>query len=220
LALCQSQLSIGKKEAFEMWKLKLPWTTKPNETLLDVRIMIIAQLNARVQPIDRGEYFEDPLDEVLRSSGLGEVTGGGTQLADEPNGIAHCDIEMMVNDDSDAAVERIILALEKLGAPKGSLLKFTTGKDDIPFGKFEGMAVFLNGTDLPDEVYANSDVNEIIAQCEELLKDIGSFRGYWEGSRETALYFYGRDFSSMKSATADFIASYPSCAFSRVVQIA
>ena len=63
----------------------------------DPEIMIIAQLNARVQPMDRGEYFEEPLDKVLKSEGIGEVTGGGTLLADESNGIEYSDIEIMLH---------------------------------------------------------------------------------------------------------------------------
>ena len=77
-----------------MWMSKLLGNKKPKEERADNLTMIIAQLNARVQPIDRGDYFEDPLDEVLKSSGLGEVTGGGTQMAAEPDGIEYCDVEI------------------------------------------------------------------------------------------------------------------------------
>lgn len=203
-----------------MWIPKFLRKKNPANERPDNRILIIAQLNARVQPVDRGEYFEDPLNEVLQSSELGEVTGGGTQLADEPDGIEYCDVEIVVNDASHATVNKIIETLEQLGAPKGSLLKFSSEAADIPFGKLEGMALFLNGTDLPAEVYAASDVNQIITRCDELLEGIGSFRGYWEGSRETALYFYGDSFDAMKSAVADFIESDPGCELTRVVQIA
>ena len=37
---------------------------------------IVATLNDKVMPIDRGEIYEDPLDEFLQSNGIGEVTGG------------------------------------------------------------------------------------------------------------------------------------------------
>ena len=42
--------------------------------------LVIARLNDRAQPIDRGERYEDPLDAFLKANGLGEVSGGGTQL--------------------------------------------------------------------------------------------------------------------------------------------
>ncbi|MEX0343973.1 MAG: hypothetical protein AB3N20_03555 [Rhizobiaceae bacterium] len=203
-----------------MWINKL-FGKKPSEDAQPGdETMLVAQLNARVQPIDRGEYFEDPLDEKLRSLGLGEVTGGGTQLADEPDGIEFCDIEIAVKEAEQPTIEMIVETLEELGAPKGSLLKFTSDADDIPFGKLEGLALFLNGTDLPDEVYANSDVNEIISTCDKRMEGIGKFRGYWEGNQETALYFYGTSFDGMKSAIADFVDDDPLCKLSRIVQIA
>ncbi|SCZ72810.1 hypothetical protein SAMN04488118_11543 [Epibacterium ulvae] len=203
-----------------MWISKLFGIKKPKEAPASNPTMVIAQLNARVQPIDRGDYFEDPLDEVLRSSGLGEVTGGGTQLTDEPDGIEFCDVEIVVNDASKGTLGTIIDTLEQLGAPKGSLLKVSTEQDAIRFGKLEGLALFLNGTDLPDEVYAASDINNIVSRCNELMEGIGSFRGHWEGSKETALYFYGSDFEAMKSAIAHFVENDPLCALSRIVQIA
>ena len=58
------------------------------------RRCITARLNARVQPMDRGTYFEDPLNETLLHANLGEVTGGGTQLADEPAGIESEGVEV------------------------------------------------------------------------------------------------------------------------------
>ncbi len=182
--------------------------------------MVIAQLNARVQPMDRGDYFEDPLDEVLEKSGNGEVVGGGTRLAGDPDGIAYCDIEIEVKTLSDDILEDIITTLEKLGAPKGSVLKLPEGHEDRAFGVLEGMAIFLNGTDLPPHVYETSDVNEVVTQCDKALEGIGEFRGHWAGERETGLYFYGTSFAAMTEATEDFRASYPLCEKARVVQIA
>ena len=185
----------------------------------DPEIMIIAQLNARVQPMDRGEYFEEPLDKVLKSEGIGEVTGGGTLLADEPYGIEYSDIEIMVHEASDSVVQKIIAELEKLGAPRGSILKFED-RDDMPFGRLEGMAVFLDGVNLPAEVYETSDVNHIIDTCDQLIEGVGQMQGYWEGSQETALYFYGTSFDEMQTLTADFLATEPLCQNARIEKIA
>ena len=41
-------------------------------------IFAYAQLNARVQPLDRGDRYEDPLQDALATNGWAEVTGGGT----------------------------------------------------------------------------------------------------------------------------------------------
>jgi len=183
-------------------------------------VQISAKINARLQPITRGDHFEDPLDEFLRNSTLGKVSGGGTALADEPDGIDHCDIEVSLDTISDGTINRIIETLEKLGAPKGSILHLPNGENDIPFGKSEGMAIFLNGTELPSEVYKNSDVNAVLAELDRLMQGTGKFVDFWEGSSETALYFYGSSFEEMRSMTADFVANEPLCQLARVVRIA
>src|SRR5262245_39835212 len=116
---------------------------------------VTAQLNARLQPMDRGTVFEDPLDEILRKAGIGGIDGGGTQLA-EGGEIAFCDIEIETKDLSDATLAKIVEILERLGAPKGSKLRSSDLESDLQFGRCEGLAVYLNGTDLPDEVYQKS----------------------------------------------------------------
>lgn len=181
---------------------------------------IIARLNARVQPIDRGEYYEDPLDETLKSHKLGEVTGGGTQLADEPAGIEFCDIEICVSEASDDALASIVKRLEALGAPKGSKLIVETSGREIPFGTHEGIAVFLNGVDLPDDVYQNCDFDTVVEEFNRLMGDKGAYRGFWQGERETGVYCYGPSFAAMKTALEPFLASYPLCQGARVEQIA
>ncbi|RXG11448.1 hypothetical protein DSM03_11162 [Leeuwenhoekiella aestuarii] len=44
----------------------------------NVRNFILATLNDKIMPLDRGEIDEDPLEEFLKANGIGEVTGGGT----------------------------------------------------------------------------------------------------------------------------------------------
>jgi len=182
--------------------------------------VLIARLNARVQPIDRGEYFEDPLDETLNELGLGAVTGGGTQLAEDPDGIEFVDLEIVVADAGETTRQAIIARLEEFGAPKGSKLINETTGEEHPFGAHEGMAIFLNGSDLPDHVYTECDINHVIAELDRLMGGKGKFKGYWEGSRETALYCYGPSFAEMRAAVAELLADYPLCEKARVTQIA
>lgn len=61
------------------------------------------QLNARLQPMHRGEYFEDPLDEALQEADLGEVDGGGTMQM-QSGEIEYCDIEVEVRGDAAKAI--------------------------------------------------------------------------------------------------------------------
>jgi len=181
--------------------------------------MIIAQINAKLQPIHRGDIFEDPLDSALKKAGRGEVTGGGT-LLDNSGEIAHCDIEISVPEVNDENLRFIATTLEGLGAPKGSRLTMAKSDKVLQIGKAEGLAVYLNGTDLPDEVYAKSDINFVISEFTRLLGAKGRILSNWQGPRETALYIYGGSFAGMRDALKDFIASYPLCQKCRIVQIA
>ena len=129
---------------------------------------VIAQLNARLQPLDRGDIFEDPLDDTLQNTGLGEVTGGGTLQARE-GWIRQCDIEMDLPAADAETLRKIAGHLEALGAPKGSKLLVEETGTEVPFGTSEGLAIYLNGTDLEDSVYQSCDVNYVIAELDRLL---------------------------------------------------
>lgn len=181
--------------------------------------VIVAQLNARVQPMHRGEFFEDPLDEELKRTWVGEVVGGGA-LPDNAGEIQYCDIEIEVAKSGRDAVNRIKAALERLGAPKGSKLIFEGEGRELPFGVTEGLAIYLNGTDLPDKVYRECDSNFVYGELGRLLEGVGRVLSYWQGPAETALYLYGKSAAEMKSRIAAFIASYPLCRKCRIEQIA
>lgn len=182
--------------------------------------IVIARLNARLQPAQRGEHFDDPIIDVLQDLGVGEMTGCGTQLTGDERGIEYCDIEMTLTDASDSALEPIIAALEELGAPKGSKLLIGRNGAERPFGKTEGLAIFLNGTELPDSVYAECDINHVLEEADRLMGEDGKVKGFWEGERDTVLYCYGPSFEAMREAIAPLLAGYPLCQKARVEQIA
>jgi hypothetical protein len=182
--------------------------------------IVTARLNARLQPMHRGEHFDDPLMDALTADGLGEITGGGTQLAQDREGIVCSDLEIAIPATDEATISALIEKLEALGAPKGSTLIVENDGREFPFGKNEGVAVYLNGVDLPDEVYRNCNLDEVVETFDRLLQGKGKFMSFWQGERETALYLYGRCFDEMTAAIAPFMASYPLCRKSRVEQIA
>ena len=82
---------------------------------MNSRQLVIARITEHVEPIERGERYEDPLAAFLTEHGLGEVTGGGSQL--NANGeIEFADVELeLVN--LDAAVTKLVQQLEAMGAP-------------------------------------------------------------------------------------------------------
>jgi hypothetical protein len=86
------------------------------------RHMVIAKILDSVEPIARGEKYEDPLTAVLQEHGLGKVTGGGSQLNAKFE-VVYVDIEIHLADLEDA-LELTKQTLRKLGAPKGSELRF------------------------------------------------------------------------------------------------
>lgn len=190
-----------------------------DEPLMTTSRVLIVRLNERAQPLDRGARYEDPLDEFLKERGLGEVVGGGSQLAASGE-IEYCEIEIDLPSDSEDSLSFIGGALEALGAPKGSKLIIEPGVKERAFGRNEGLAIYLNGTDLPNHVYSDCDSNFVFSEFNRLLDSIGSVHSHWQGPRETALYLYGESAASMKAALEPFLATYPLCQRARVVQIA
>lgn len=182
---------------------------------------VIAQLNDRIMPIYRGDVYEDPLDEFLRASRYGEITGGGTMQA-KTGEIEFCDLEILIysNQNKELVVNEIINFLESHGAPKGSLLTIENTSEQISFGKKEGIAIYLDGINLPENVYRECDSNYALHELSVLIGDSGDVLRYWQGETETALYFYGESFEKMSDAISEFVKAYPLCRGARIVQIA
>jgi hypothetical protein len=179
-------------------------------------IFAYAQLNARIMPIERGERYEEPLAEALAENGFGEFTGGGTMLS-ENGEIKYCGIDLNLFD-VENGVPFICDFLAERGAPRGSKLQYED--NEVPFGFLEGLGIYLNGTDLPDEVYEQCDVNVVYEEINRLLGDRGAIQGHWQGPTETALYLYGYSTDEMRGLIADFMASYPLCQRARLETIA
>lgn len=184
-------------------------------------IYIVAQLNDKLMPIDRGDVYEDPLDEFLKQKWYGEVSGGGTLLS-KSNEIEYCDVEIKLREKeiNREALAEIINKLEELGAPKGSKLILESTGEKIEFGKLQGLALYLDGVNLPDEVYKNSNPDALFAEIMALFKIETDVVRYWHGNTESGMYFYGQSFAGMKAAIADLVNSNPECENARIVQIA
>lgn len=176
---------------------------------------LILHLNARFQPKDRFE-LEDALQEIFEKNSVGEVIGGGTLLK-ENGEIDSCDIEIDLYE-GQKSLEWLIDLLNKIGIPKGSVIQGV--EPPINVGTLEGLAIYLNGTELPEEVYTNCDVNYVINQLELAVDLNGSMYSYIELNEFTALYFYGVSFSMMKEKMEPFVSAYPLCQKCRIEQIA
>ncbi len=180
---------------------------------------IVVTVNARIQPLHRGEIYEDPLEEILSENSIGEVSGGGT-LQFQTGEIEYCDIEIQVNNSNEDTINIITSSLEKIGVPKGSKITVEATDTVMEFGSLEGLAIYLNGTELEAEVYESSDSNHVYSELDRLTEGTGKVYSYWQGPTETAFYLYGSSFSQMKEQISELVNNYPLCQKCRIEQIA
>jgi hypothetical protein len=85
---------------------------------------VYAKILDQVGPIDRGEKYEDPLQEMLDAESLGEVTGGGTMQQEGIIVFVGIDVELT---DLDRGIPLVAQKLHELGAPPGSTLEYEVG---------------------------------------------------------------------------------------------
>jgi hypothetical protein len=192
---------------------------KPDSARQDGRIDVTAEFNHKIGPIDRGDRYEEPLADALLKNGYGETDGGGSLVSKEGE-IDFIDVHMLLTS-PELSIPFVIQFLETQGAPKGSKIHIREGSEVriIPFGVREGFAVYLDGVNLPDEVYKTSDINVVISEIDNRLAGHGGIEGHWQGPTETALYIYGDSIAIMKPLIADFLASYPLCKGARIVDL-
>ncbi len=114
------------------WRIFHVWRSRRNETPTEppnYPHFVFAKIYDPVQPLERGEKYEDPLYDSLEQRGIGRVSGGGTQL-DKDGKIEWVSLELQLAD-VDGAVEFVRSRLRELGAPAGSILEFSREQEDI-----------------------------------------------------------------------------------------
>ncbi len=97
---------------------------------LDPEMFVYVMIPGDIQPLMRGERFEDPLIEVLESFSVGSISGGGSQLGEPyPDGrprVDFCGIDVDVTD-RDRALGLIREKLVELNTPCGTEVHYTVG---------------------------------------------------------------------------------------------
>ena len=166
----------------------------------------VLHLNMKLMPIDRGNLFEDPINNILHEYNIGEVTGGGTSL--QKNGMPDsCNIDFIIKKDK---VDNFINFLKNLNMiAKNSYIVYDDKKEGI--GTLEGLNLILDGTGLDKNVYKENDVNKVIADIDELLNEKGQYYSYFVGEKTTNLYFYGNSFKEMEKIITDYTKKSPLC---------
>jgi len=179
---------------------------------MSVRIWEPLQQRARIS------RYEIPLANALRSHHLGEVHGISSQMSMELE-VESFEFELNVLD-LDLAVDLITVILEQAGAPVGSEIRFERdgGSEIVRIGKTEGLAIYLDGINLPDAVYDSCTCDALAALMVNELNSVdGEIRGSWVGRNETAIYIYGPNAETMFTAIEPILAAYPLCQNARVV---
>ncbi len=177
------------------------------------------RINARLHAVQRGDRYEDPLAFWLEQRFPGSrVTAAGTLLSADGEPVS-CAVRAEVVGDPAEVRDAVVAYLEELGTPRGSTLLV----DDLEpreFGTTEGLALYLDGTGLPAEVYAGHDINEFLDDLHEALGGTGALQSFWETTHTTAVYLYGRSAEEMRSSVQELLGTHPLARNSRLEQIA
>ncbi|MDR6967776.1 hypothetical protein J2X31_001788 [Flavobacterium arsenatis] len=182
---------------------------------------LVAQLNDKLSPAEKAIVYTRSLSAFLEEKSYGEVTGGGT-AKEEPGEIVFCDLQIELESENIdyTVIHSIIEHLENCGAPKGSKLLVDATQEEIPFGKMEGMAVYLDAENLQEHNCTSEDLDFIQKEIYRLTGARENADRYWEDETTTALYFYGTSYEEMKASAEAFISGYPLCQQARIVRIA
>ena len=180
--------------------------------------LVIARIPEHIGPVDRGERYEEPLQDALAIRDVGVITGGGSQLTASTE-IGFVDIELALAD-LDGALDVAKRILEEAGAPVGSQFLFQRNGTDVEllFGVQEGLALYVDGVGLPDEVYEQLDFDDFTARLTAAVESGGGeSRSIWTGPTETAFYHYGPSAEAMLDALRPFLEAQPVCQNARIV---
>jgi hypothetical protein len=86
------------------------------------RFFFYVRIPGDIQPMERGDRFEDPLQAALDAEDLGEVSGGGSQLAGRGKEIEFCGLDVEVTD-REKGLQLIRDVMRRLGAPSGTVIE-------------------------------------------------------------------------------------------------
>jgi hypothetical protein len=100
----------------------------------DASLFVLVQIPESIEPLERGSKYEDPLNAALQAQGLGEVTGGGTQLgppkADGSSEVTSVDIDVDLVD-AERGLPALRSELKKLNPPKGTELSYENADGEV-----------------------------------------------------------------------------------------
>jgi hypothetical protein len=177
------------------------------------------QLNARLLPKDRHQIFGIPIKNRLEEINFGSIIAAGT-LRSEDGEIEYCDIAIETNQNVLECRDKLIEIFNEIGTPKGSKIFWNECLEETDVGSKEDLALYLNGTDLSNEIYLEYSLNEACREIDQLIQDVRRIMSSWSSPIEVAFYLYGNSFEEMKKKITPFINQYPLCKKCKIEQIA
>lgn len=179
-------------------------------------LAVTVRIPARLTPDRRDELIVGPLgvlvEHVSASSRVASVETVASAVGEPMELVIGLDVHLPDAEQLIAAV----LDLEA-GMPRGSTVEINDKA--ATFGELEGLALYLNGTDLPDEVYATSDLAAIVGDLRASLEGVGEIWAVWQGPTETALYVYGRDAAAIEAVLVEQQPRIPLMQGCRMVEL-
>lgn len=93
----------------------------------DNPLFVYVKIPGNIQPLERADRFEEPLQIALKNSGFGEVTGGGSQL-DDPDEQGRARVEFCGIDIDlyhvDKGLSLLHSELQRIGVPQATVLLY------------------------------------------------------------------------------------------------
>lgn len=135
---------MGIIEIIKSWFTSNPKASEQAEEVFDAEHFVYIKIPGSIQPLERGDLFEDKIDPVLAQDNLGSVSGGGSSLSDpHPDGsrtIEFCGIDIDAAD-RDRTLVKLRELLPQLDAPHGTELHYTRDgaklQDVLAFGGWQ-----------------------------------------------------------------------------------
>ncbi|MEA5112649.1 MAG: hypothetical protein VB050_01335 [Geobacteraceae bacterium] len=177
-----------------------------------------ARIWESIHAMARARRYEFPLVSALNAQHLGEVMGTSVCMSREME-VEYVELDLNLYS-LDAGIETARLVLETAGAPAGSEFRVRrdSGEQVIRFGVQEGLAIYLDGINLPDEIYDTCTCDGLAVLISGELASVGGeIRGSWVGRSETSIYMYGPNAEQMFAAIEPILTVYPLCRNARVV---
>jgi hypothetical protein len=101
--------------------------TPANQVNKENPLFVYIKIPADLGPMDRGEQFEDPLQDALEKERLGTITGGGSQLShpdeDGHRTVEYCGIDVDLYDAVNG-LQLLRRELKRLQAPSDTMLLY------------------------------------------------------------------------------------------------